>query len=257
MAEERYATYPSLRDRVVFVTGGGSGIGASIVEHFCRQGSRVSFVDIDAAAATTLVEDIAAHGHARPRFIECDLKDIEALRRAIGSVIGEDGPIRVLVNNAANDQRHPLEEITPAYFEDRIAVNIRHQLFAAQAVRKPMAQAGGGSIVNMGSISYMLGQGGMACYSLSKAAVWGLTRSLATDLGPENIRVNMIVPGWVMTERQKTLWLTPEAEAEMMNGQCMKRHLMPEDLARMVLFFGADDSAMCTAQAYIVDGGWL
>ncbi|MGD9538921.1 MAG: SDR family NAD(P)-dependent oxidoreductase [Alphaproteobacteria bacterium] len=257
MADERYASYPSLRDRVVFVTGGGSGIGASIVEHFCAQGSRVSFVDIDAAPATKLVDSIAARGDPRPRFIACDLKDIEALRRAIGQVIEADGPIRVLVNNAANDDRHKLDEITPAYFDDRVAVNIRHQLFAAQAVRKPMAQAGGGSIVNLGSISYMIGQGGMACYSLSKAAVWGLTRSLATDLGPENIRVNMVVPGWVMTERQKKLWLTPEAEAEMMQAQCLKRHLMPEDLARMVLFFGADDSAMCTAQAYIVDGGWL
>lgn len=257
MAEQRYASYPSLRDRVVFVTGGGSGIGASIVEHFCAQGSRVSFVDIDAASATKLADDVAALGHPRPRFIACDLKDIEALRRAIRSVIEADGPIRVLVNNAANDDRHPLDGITTAYFDDRIAVNIRHQLFAAQAVRKPMAEAGGGSIINMGSISYMLGQGGMACYSLAKAAVWGLTRSLATDLGPENIRVNMVVPGWVMTERQKKLWLTPESEAEMMRGQCLKRHLMPADLARLVLFFGADDSAMCTAQAYIVDGGWL
>jgi len=257
MAEARYATYPSLRDRVVFVTGGGTGIGASVVEHFCAQGSRVSFVDIQGEASNKLVDAIEARGHAKPRFVECDLKDIEALRRAIRGVIERDGPIRVLVNNAANDQRHPLDEITPEYFEDRVAVNVRHQLFSAQAVRKSMAAAGGGSIINLGSISYMIGQGGMACYSLSKAAVWGLTRSLATDLGPENIRVNMVVPGWVMTERQKALWLTPEAEADMMKSQCIKRHLMPEDLARMVLYFGADDSAMCTAQAYVVDGGWL
>jgi NAD(P)-dependent dehydrogenase (short-subunit alcohol dehydrogenase family) len=256
MTAGRYAIYPSLRDRVVFVTGGGSGIGAAIVEHFCAQGARVSFVDIGVAAATKLVSDIGAKGHARPQFIPCDLRDIEALRAAIRRVIGQDGPIRVLVNNAANDDRHALEDVTPDYFDDRIAVNIRHQLFAAQAVRKAMAGAGGGSIINMGSISYVIGQGGMACYSLAKSAVWGLTRSLAADLGPENIRVNMIMPGWVMTERQKTLWLTPESEAEMMQRQCLKRHLMPADLARAVLFFAADDSAMCTAQSYVVDAGW-
>lgn len=251
-----YAIYPSLKDRVVFITGGGSGIGAAIVEQFCAQGARVSFVDIGAEASTRLIEAIAAKGHRRPRFIACDLKEIEALRAAIGRVIEADGPIRVLVNNAANDDRHPLDDVTPAYFDDRIAVNVRHQLFAAQAVRKTMAAAGGGSIINMGSITYEVGQGGMACYSLAKAAVWGLTRSLAADLGPENIRVNMIMPGWVMTERQKTLWLTPESEAEMMRNQCLKRHLMPDDLARAVLFFAADDSAMCTAQRYVVDAGW-
>ncbi len=256
MTANQYAIYPSLRDRVVFVTGGGSGIGASIVEHFCAQGARVSFVDIGAAPSTSLVHEIEAKGHARPRFMQCDLKDIEALRCAVASVIAQDGPIRVLVNNAANDDRHAFDDITPAYFDERVAVNVRHQLFAAQAVRKAMAEAGGGSIINMGSITYVIGQGGMACYSLAKAAVWGLTRSLATDLGPENIRVNMIMPGWVMTERQKTLWLTPESEAEMMNSQCLKRHLMPADLARAVLFFAADDSAMCTAQSYVVDAGW-
>ncbi len=252
----QYATYPSLRDRVVFVTGGGSGIGASIVENFCAQGARVSFVDISTPASNALVQAIEARGYDRPRFIQCDLKDIEALRRAVECVIAADGPIRVLVNNAANDDRHKLDDVTPVYFDERIAVNIRHQLFAAQAVRKAMAKAGGGSIINMGSISYVIGQGGMPCYSLAKSAVWGLTRSLATDLGPENIRVNMIMPGWVMTERQKTLWLTPESEAEMMNSQCLKRHLTPDDLARAVLFLAADDSAMCTAQSYVVDAGW-
>jgi len=251
-----FANYPSLKDRVVFVTGGGSGIGAAIVERFCEQGAKVSFVDLNAAASKGLVAAITTKGWARPSFIACDLKDIEALRAAIKQTIEQNGPIRALVNNAANDDRHRLDDITPAYFDNRIAVNVRHQLFAAQAVRRSMAEAGGGSIINMGSITYVVGQGGMACYSLAKSAVWGLTRSLATDLGPENIRVNMVMPGWVMTERQKTLWLTPESEAEMMKSQCLKRHLMPDDLARAVLFLAADDSAMCTAQSFVVDGGW-
>ena len=253
---EPFAIYPSLKDRVVFITGGGTGIGAAIVERFCEQGAQVSFVDLNAPASNALIESIGARGWKRPRFIACDLKDIDALRSAIRQTIDHDGPVRVLVNNAANDDRHRLDDITPAYFDDRIAVNVRHQLFAAQAVRRSMAEAGGGSIINMGSITYVVGQGGMACYSLAKSAVWGLTRSLAADLGPENIRVNMIMPGWVMTERQKTLWLTPESEAEMMKSQCLKRHLMPDDLARAVLFLAADDSAMCTAQNFVVDGGW-
>jgi NAD(P)-dependent dehydrogenase (short-subunit alcohol dehydrogenase family) len=167
------------------------------------------------------------------------------------------GPIRVLVNNAAHDERHALDTVTPEYWDDRLAVNLRHQFFAAQAVYPDMAAAGGGAIVNLGSTSCMAGQGGMPGYTAAKSAVVGLTRGLARDLGPHNIRVTSVVPGWIMTERQVRLWLTPEAEADLLRRQCLKRKLMPEDIARMVLFLAADDSAGCTAQNYLVDAGWV
>jgi NAD(P)-dependent dehydrogenase (short-subunit alcohol dehydrogenase family) len=251
------AIYPSLKDRVVFVTGGGGGIGASIVEHFCRQGAKVGFVDIDEAASEALVEALAADGLAEPVFVKCDLRDIEALRVAIGQVRSALGPITVLVNNAAHDQRHPIDEVTSDYWDDRIAVNLKHQFFAAQAVYPDMQAAGGGAIVNLGSVSWMIGQGGMPCYTTAKSAVAGLTRALARDLGPMNIRVNCVVPGWIMTQRQIDLWLTPEGEAELMQRQCLKRKLVPADIARAILFFAAEDSGGCTNQSYIVDGGWV
>jgi D-xylose 1-dehydrogenase len=253
----RTASYPSLEDRVAFVTGGGSGIGASIVEHLCAQRARVVFVDIAREASETLVERIARRGDPAPSFIPCDLRDIAALRAAVGEARARLGPIRVLVNNAAHDERHSIEKVTPEYWDDRFAVNLRHQFFAAQAVAPDMAAAGGGSIVNLGSTSWLVGQGGMPAYLSAKAAVTGLTRALARDLGPMNIRVNCIVPGWIMTERQVTLWLTPEGEQELLRRQCLKRKLIPEDVARVVLFFAADDSSACTSQSYIVDGGWV
>ena len=251
------ATYPSLEKRVAFVTGGGSGIGASIVEHFCTQGSKVAFVDIDAAASAALVEKVVANGNAAPLYVQCDLRDIGALRDAIGKASKSLGPIRVLVNNAAHDERHAIDDVTLEYWDDRMAVNLRHQFFAAQAVHKQMADAGGGSIINMGSVTWLVGQGGMPGYSAAKAGVAGLTRSLARDLGPANIRVNSVLPGWIMTERQLANWLTPEAEEELMREQCLKRNLHPEDIARIVLFFAADDSGACTNQSYIADGGWV
>jgi NAD(P)-dependent dehydrogenase (short-subunit alcohol dehydrogenase family) len=251
------ATYPSLNNRVVFVTGGGGGIGASIVEHFCQQGARVGFVDIDEAGSRAVVEQVAAAGHAKPLFVPCDITDINALRVSIGKVREALGPITVLINNAAHDQRHAIDEVTPDYWDDRIAVNLKHQFFAAQAVYPDMEAAGGGAIVNLGSVSWMIGQGGMPCYTTAKSAVAGLTRSLARDLGPKNIRVNCVVPGWIMTQRQIDLWLTPESEAELMQRQCLKRKLVPADIARAVLFFAADDSGACTNQSYIVDGGWV
>jgi NAD(P)-dependent dehydrogenase (short-subunit alcohol dehydrogenase family) len=189
------ATYPSLKGRIVFVTGGGSGIGASIVEHFCAQGSMVAFVDNATMPSNALVERIAANGHPRPIFIECDLRDIDALQAAVARVGRELGPIRVLVNNGANDERHHFAKVTPEYWDDRVAVNLRHQFFAAQAIYPQMKAAGGGSIVNFGSISWMNGDGGFAAYTASKAAVHGLTRSLARDFGPDNIRANTVVPG--------------------------------------------------------------
>jgi NAD(P)-dependent dehydrogenase (short-subunit alcohol dehydrogenase family) len=251
-----YATYPSLRDRVVLVTGGGSGIGAAIVEHFAVQGSRVAFLDIDRAASERLCDTVAAGGRARPVFVACDLRDIPALRAAVAEVRRLLGPIQVLINNAAHDERHALDTVTPEYWDDRLAVNLRHQFFAAQAVYPDMAALGGGAIVNLGSTSWMVGQGGMPGYTAAKSAVVGLTRGLARDLGPHGIRVTCVVPGWIMTERQIKLWLTPESEAELLRRQCLKRKLVPADIARAVLFFAADDSAACTAQSYVVDGGW-
>jgi len=251
-----YATYPSLRDRVVLVTGGGSGIGAAIVEHFAVQGSRVAFLDIDRAASERLCDTVAAGARARPVFVACDLRDIPALRAAVAEVRRLLGPIQVLINNAAHDERHALDTVTPEYWDDRLAVNLRHQFFAAQAVYPDMAALGGGAIVNLGSTSWMIGQGGMPGYTAAKSAVVGLTRGLARDLGPHGIRVTCVVPGWIMTERQIKLWLTPESEAELLRRQCLKRKLVPADIARAVLFFAADDSAACTAQSYVVDGGW-
>jgi NAD(P)-dependent dehydrogenase (short-subunit alcohol dehydrogenase family) len=252
-----YAIYPSLKDRAVFVTGGGSGIGASIVEHFCAQGSKVAFVDIAREASEALVKTIAGKGLPAPLFIECNITDILALQKAIVEAKQKLGPIRVLVNNAAHDQRHAIDTVTPEYWDERYAVNLKHQFFAAQAVYKDMAAAGGGAIVNLGSTSWVVGQGGMPCYTSAKSAVAGLTRALARDFGPLNIRVNCILPGWIMTERQLTLWLTPEGEEELMKRQCLKRKLVPADIARTVLFFAAEDSGACTNQNYIVDGGWV
>jgi NAD(P)-dependent dehydrogenase (short-subunit alcohol dehydrogenase family) len=253
---ENDAVYPSLKNRVALITGGGSGIGASIVEHFCAQGARVAFADIAAEASIALVERIAARRHARPLFIPCDLRDIAALRTAITQAARELGAIRVLVNNAANDDRHRVEDVTLAYWDERIATNLRHQFFAAQAVIPDMKAAGGGSIINFGSISWMNAEGGYPAYTASKAAVHGLTRGLARDFGPDNIRVNTVVPGWIMTERQVKLWLDETGERQIQENQCLKRKLYPPDIARMVLWLAADDSENCTAQNFVVDGGW-
>ena len=257
MPSNQTAIYPSLADKVVLVTGGGSGIGASIVEHFVKQGAKVAFVDVNESASQTLVERLSQERAGPPLFLSCDLRDIEALRRAIDTARTELGPINVLVNNAAHDERHAIDSVTPEYWDDRMAVNLRHQFFAAQAVFADMERAGAGAIVNLGSVTYMVGQGGMAGYSAAKSAVWGLTRSLARDLGPKGIRVNCVVPGWIMTERQIEMWLTPESEIELMQRQCLKRKLYPDDVARVVLFMAADDSGACTNQMYIVDGGWV
>ena len=251
------ARYPSLDNRVVFVTGGGSGIGESIVEHFCAQGSRVTFVDIQLEASEALVARIRATGRVAPRFLDCDLADIDALRAAVEEVGRRDGPIKVLVNNAANDDRHRTEDVTVEYWNDRINGNLRHQFFAAQAVRPQMRDSGGGSIVNLGSVSWMIGEGDCIAYVTSKSAVNGLTRGLARELGRERIRVNCVVPGWVMTERQLKLWVTPEGERQIDRSQCLSGRLYPPDIARMVLWLAADDSRMCTSQNFIVDAGWV
>ncbi len=250
------ANYPSLRDKVVFVSGGATGIGASHVAHFAAQGAQVAFVDIQAAAAQALAEAIAAKGQKKPLFIHCDLRDIPAYQAAIALAASTFGTINVLVNNAAHDERHDWKTVTVEYWEDRLAVNLRHQFFAIQAAAPFMQKNGGGSIINFGSISWHLAMGGMPAYTTAKAGIEGLTRSFAKDLGPDNIRVNCVIPGWILTERQKTLWLTPEAEASTLAAQCLKRMLVPDDVARMVLWLAADDSRMCTSQLFTVDGGW-
>ncbi len=255
MAE--FARDPSLKDRVVFVTGGASGIGESLVEQFGAQGSRVAFVDIDGAAGAAVAKRIAEAGAPAPLFVECDLRDIEALRDAIARTHDALGPIRVLVNNAASDTRHPVEEVTVEYWDDRIAVNLRHQFFAAQAVFPQMKAAGGGSIINFGSVSWMFKAGGMPGYTTSKAAVHGLTCGLARDFGKHGVRVNTLVPGWVMTRRQRELWVDEAAERLIDESQCLAGRVHPADVARLALFLAADDSAMCSAQNFIVDGGWV
>lgn len=249
------ATYPSLKDKVVIVTGGGSGIGEEIVRRFAGQGSKVGFLDIKEAESARLVDELTPG--ATVHFERCDLTDIEALRAAIGSVRTALGPIDILVNNAAHDERHDIDAVTEEYWDNRMAVNLRHQFFAAQAAYPDMKAAGGGAIVNMGSVSWMIGQGGMPGYTTAKSAIQGLTRSLARDLGPHNIRVNTLVPGWIMTERQIELWLTPEAEADLMQRQCLKRKLYPDDIARVALFLASDEAGGCTNQTFIVDGGWV
>jgi NAD(P)-dependent dehydrogenase (short-subunit alcohol dehydrogenase family) len=251
------ARYPSLRDRVVFVTGGGSGIGESIVEHFCAQDAKVTFVDIAPAPSEALVERIGKRGHRRPRFIQADLRDIAALKSAIEATRDADGPIRVLVNNAGNDDRHVTAEVTQDYWDDRMAVNLRHQFFAAQAVRPQMRDAGGGSIINFGSITWLVADTDCIAYVTAKSAINGMTRSLAHEFGKERIRVNCVMPGWVMTRRQLDLWVNAEGVAQLERSQSLPDRLYPPDIARMVLFLGADDSRMCSSQNFIVDGGWV
>lgn len=250
------ATYPDLAGKTVLVTGGASGIGEAIVRRFAAQGARVGFLDIKDEEGRALEAELRAGG-AELRYERADLTVIPELRAAVGRVAEAFGPVAVLVNNAAHDERHPTEEVTPEYWDDRIAVNLRHQFFAAQAVLPGMKAAGAGSIINFGSVSWMVGQGGMAAYTAAKSAVLGLTRSLARDYGPYNIRVNAIAPGWIMTRRQKELWLTPEGRAELMQRQCLKRELAPDEIARVTLFLASDEASACTNQQYVVDGGWV
>ena len=249
--------YSDLKDKKVFITGGGSGIGASIVEHFCEQGSKVFFIDINEQSSNKLVSECKNKKFSVPTFINCDLLNIKFLQNTISKIISDNGAIDILVNNAANDERHSIDEVTEEFWNERMNINLRHYFFTVQSVKKAMIENKGGSIINIGSVSWMMGQGGMAAYTAAKSGVVGLTRSFARDLGEFNIRVNSVVPGWVMTERQIEKWLTPESEADMMKKQCLKHKLMPSDIAKTVLFFGSDQSSGCTNQDYIVDKGWL
>lgn len=252
-----FARHPSLSGRVVFVTGGASGIGADIVRAFAKQDARVAFVDIQEHAATALVEELRL-GLYPPHFIRCDLLDVEALRVAIATVKEEIGPIGVLVNNAANDDRHAIADVTTEYWDRAQNVNLRHQFFAAQAVQPHMLELGGGSIINFSSIAWRGGGANMPAYATAKAAVVGLTNSLARAFGADNIRVNAIEPGAVITERQRELWYpTQDAIDAFLERQCIKRVLEGDAIARMVLFLASDDSQMITKQSFIVDAGLL
>jgi NAD(P)-dependent dehydrogenase (short-subunit alcohol dehydrogenase family) len=251
-----YARYPSLDGRAVLITGGATGIGATLVEQFAAQGARVGFIDIDAANGEALAARLSGARQA-PVFARCDITDIAALNATIDALRKRTGPITALLNNAANDQRHTIEATTSESWDKAVAVNLKHQFFAAQNVAADMKAARAGSIINFGSTSWMLMKGGMPVYTTSKSAVQGLTRSLARDLGPYNIRVNTIAPGWVMTEKQMRLWLDDKGRAEIKRGQCIDAQLLPEHIARMALFLAADDSAMCSGQDFIVDGGWV
>jgi D-xylose 1-dehydrogenase len=250
------ATYSDLAGKTVLVTGGGSGIGEAIVRRFAQQKAKVAFIDIARELSEKLADELAREGHA-VRFEHADLVDIAALRAAVGRIREAHGPIQVLVNNAAHDERHPTPEVTPEYWDERIAVNLKHQFFAAQAVLPDMQAAQSGVILNFGSVSWMVGQGGMAAYTAAKSAVLGLTRSLARDYGPDNIRVNAIAPGWIMTKRQLEKWLTPEGEKELMQRQCLKRKLVPDEIAKFTVFMASEEASACTNQQYVVDGGWV
>ena len=251
-----FAHYPSLADRVVFVTGGATGIGADIVEAFARQRARVAFLDLQADAGEMLAERIAARGEPKPLGLKGDVTDIPVLQAAIARVRAELGPIGVLVNNAANDRRHKVDEVSVEFWDHTQNVNLRHHFFAAQAVRPQMRELGGGSIINMSSISWRFGAAEMPAYATAKAAVLGLTRALARAFGPDNIRVNAIEPGAVMTERQRELWYkTEESVQVMVERQLIRRVLLGEEIARMILFLAADDSRMITKQSITVDAG--
>ena len=247
---DSFASYPSLRGRTVLMTGGASGIGAEIVAAFAAQGARVGFLDIDAEGAAAMSD-----AHEGVAHEVCDLRDIDAMRAAFGRLRERLGPAQVLVNNAARDDRHDWADVTPDYWDERQATNLRHMFFAIQAVAPDMIAAGGGSIVNMGSNSWWEAGGGFPAYATAKAAVHGLTRTMARDLGSHRIRVNTVVPGWIMTQRQRDLWVTPEAIEGHLANQCLPDLIEPRYVARMVLFLASDDAAMCTASNYMVEAG--
>jgi NAD(P)-dependent dehydrogenase (short-subunit alcohol dehydrogenase family) len=241
----------------VLVTGGATGIGASIVEHFARQGSRVAFFDVQDDAARGLVEHLRPQSESSPMYFHCDLANVSDLKLRVSEVISAMGGMDVLVNNAASDQRHRIEDVTQEYFDNSIAVNLRPQFFMIQSVLPAMKAAGRGSIINLSSISWMIPSTGVPVYVTAKAAVVGLTRTMAHELGAEGIRVNAVLPGAIATEKQKRMVYTPEYKAEIMAAQALKREIEPDDVARLVLFLAADDSGAITNQSYVVDGGWV
>ncbi|WP_344778469.1 SDR family oxidoreductase [Gryllotalpicola kribbensis] len=254
---DAFARYPSLAGRTAFVSGGATGLGREFVAQLAAQGARVAFVDVDAEAGAALAAEVAARGRPEPLFLEVDVTDVPALQSAIAQASARLGPITVLVNNAANDTRRAVDDIDVAGWDEGIAVNVRHHFFAAQAVRPMMRAAGGGSIVNLGSISAHIDLVELPVYITAKAGIEGLTRTLAREFGADGIRVNCIIPGWVMTPRQLENWVGDAERAKIMAAQCLPELLYPADVARLLLWLAADDSRMCTAQSWVVDGGWM
>jgi len=254
---DNYAVYPSLRDRMVIVTGGASGIGESIVTAFSSQGARVAFLDIQEQAAARLIERCKESGGTVPCYYACDLTDIGALQTAVDQILREFRNVDVLVNNAGNDTRHSIAEVTSASWDQTIALNLKHQFFMAQAVIPAMQKAQRGAIINMSSIAWVIPSVHLPVYVTAKAALVGMTRTLAHELGRDNIRVNCVMPGAVLTERQQRLWFSEAYKAEILDNQALKRMLLPEEVARLVLFLAADDSSAITNQSYIIDGGWV
>lgn len=253
-AADKRAVFPSLAGKRVLVTGGASGIGEGIVEAFALQGARVAFLDIQEELSLALVDRLA-DVQFRPHFEHCDITRNDAFAAALQSAMERLGGCDILVNNAGNDDRHTIEEVTPDYWDDRMAVNVKHQFFAAQAVLPAMKEAGGGSIINLGSISWHIGLENLVAYQTAKAAIEGLTRSLARELGRFGIRVNTVIPGNVQTPRQ-VQWYSPEGEAAIVAAQCLDGRIQPEHIAAMVMFLASDDGRFCTAHNYWVDAGW-
>ena len=251
------ARFPSLQGRAVFVTGGGSGIGAAMVEAFAAEGAQVAFIDVAAEASAELARRIEAGGRPAPWWRACDVRDVAALQKAIADASAALGDFHALVNNVASDDRHTLESVTTEYWDNRMAINERPAFFAIQAVVPGMKRLGQGAIVNLGSTGWQTKAGEYPCYAIAKSSVNGLTRGLAKSLGAHRIRINTVSPGWVMTERQVSKWLTPAGEDDIARNQCLPDKLLPEDIARMVLFLASDDGRMCTAQEFTVDAGWV
>ncbi|RSL15299.1 NAD(P)-dependent dehydrogenase (short-subunit alcohol dehydrogenase family) [Edaphobacter aggregans] len=252
-----FATYPSLADKVVLITGGGQGIGAAAVEQFALQGSRVVFLDVADDPSTTLVSNLTPRSTHAPLYRRCDLTDIPTLQSTIADISATLGSPQVLINNAASDERHHIEDVTPEYWHQRMSVNLNHQFFAAQAVIPGMKAAGQGSIVNMSSISSLIPTPDLTLYNMAKAAIVAMTRSLSRDLGPFNVRVNSVLPGAIFTEKQNRLYMSPAYKERIFAAQSLKRHILPEEVARLLLFLAADDSAAITGQNHIIDGGWI
>lgn len=254
---EEMASYPSLRDRVIIVTGGASGIGETIVETFAMQNSQVAFLDIQDTAADLLVRKVEAAGFIPPTYIHCDLSDVASIKTSIEDILKRFNTVDVLVNNAGNDSRHAIEKVTSDSWDELMAVNIKHQFFMTQSVIPSMKEAGRGSIINMSSISWAIPSTNLPVYVTAKAAVVGLTRTLAHELGAHNIRVNCVMPGAIQTPRQEQLWFTEDYKNEILARQALKRMIVPSEVARLVLFLASEDSSAITNQSLVIDGGWI